>query len=144
MTNLASEFRDVCNLYARLGEELASITATDDALGSQALIQSILDNRDCLDRIAQMQSRIMQLSEDWKKVRPYLDSELRDETQDLAAAARAQVLRLQELCATQIQKLEQTRDSLGRNLSELGKGTQFLKSIKPANSNYPKFIDSLY
>jgi hypothetical protein len=144
MNNLADEFRDVFNLYIKLGEELTGIMDVDDSKDAQVLIKSILQNRDCLERITQMNSRVMQLSDNWAKCRNHLDPESRSEACDLAAAAKAQAVRLQELCRVQTEKLQRVRDDLGKNLAEIGKGSQFLKSIKPVKNNYPKFVDSLY
>ena len=144
MTNLADEFRDVFSLYIRLGKELTRIMDVGDSKDPQVLVNSILQNRDCLERITQMNSRVVQLSENWAKCRNHLDPESRSEAHNLAAAAKAQAARLQELCSVNTEKLRRVRDDLGKNLAEIGKGSQFLKSIKPVRNNYPKFVDSLY
>ena len=143
MKNIITEFQDVFALYLKLGEELADALNVDDSKDPHALIQSVLRNRDCLDRIVQMNSRVMRLSDSWRKCRNHLDSDSRKKTQDLAEAARTQAARLQELCGAQTQKLQTARDRLGEQLVEIGKGARHLKSIKPIKHNYPKFIDSL-
>ena len=144
MTNLAGEFRDVFNLYIKLGEELTRIMDVGDSKDPQVLVKSILQNRDCLERITQMNSRVVQLSDTWVKRRNHLDPKSRSEAHDLVAAAKAQAVRLQELCRVRTEQLRRVRDDLGKNLAEIGKGSQFLKSIKPVRNNYPKFVDSLY
>jgi hypothetical protein len=144
MNNLADEFRDVFNLYIKLGEELTKIMDVGDSEDPQVLIGSILRNRECLERITQMHSRVAQLSDNWAKCRNHLDPESRSEAHELAAAAKAQAVRLQELCSVQTEKLRRVCDDLGKKLAEIGKGSQFLKSIKPLKNNYPKFVDSLY
>ena len=144
MNHLADQFRDIFNLYIKLGEELTRIMDVGDSKDPQVLVESILQNRDCLERIAQMNSRVVQLSENWANCRNNLDPESRSETHNLAAAAKAQAVRLQELCGVNTEKLRRVRDDLGKNLAEIGKGSQFLKSIKPVRNNYPKFVDSLY
>jgi hypothetical protein len=144
MNNFASEFQDVFQLYLKLGEELEKLMDVKDSKDSQALVRFILQNRDCLVRVEQMNSRVRQLSDDWRKCRDKLDPKSRNEARNLAEAARAQAVRLKNLCTIQAQKLETARDKLGKGLAEIGKGTRFLKSIKPIKNNYPKFIDSLY
>lgn len=145
MTNpLAAEFRDVFNLYIKLGEELAKITDVGNSEDPQALAEAILKNRECLNRIQQMNSRILQLSSDWQQHRKSLDQESEREIRALTDATRAQVKQLQELCSIHVQKLQNTRDKLQQDLAEIGKGAQYLKSTTPAKNNYPKFIDSLY
>ncbi|MBN1571501.1 MAG: hypothetical protein JXA73_26935 [Acidobacteria bacterium] len=91
-----------------------------------------------------MNSRVVQLSDSWGKCRNQLDPETRTEVQDLVAAARMQAIHLQELCSVWAQKLQRIHDELGTNLAEIGKGSQFLKSLKPLKNNYPKFVDSRY
>jgi hypothetical protein len=144
MNKLAAEFREVFNLYIKLGDEISRIMDADDSKDPQMLVNSILQNRECLERITQMNSRVVQLSDAWGRCRNQLDPESRKEAHDLATAARAQAVRLQELLSVRTEKLRRVRDELGRNLAEIGKGSQFLKSIKPVKNNYPKFVDSLY
>ncbi len=144
MIALAAEFRDVFQLYLKLGEEFTNIMNAGDSKDPQALAKSILQNCDWLARIEHMNSRMLQLSGEWRKCRGSLDAKSRDELGDLAEAARAQAVRLKELCGIQIQKLQIARDKLEKDLAELDKGARYLKSVKPAKNNYPKFIDSLY
>jgi hypothetical protein len=144
MHNLALEFREVFNLYIKLGEELARIMDVDDTKDPQALIRSVLQNRDCLDRIAQMNTRVINLSDAWEKCRSQLDPKSRSDICDSAAAARDQAVRLQQLCSAQTEKLRMVHNEVGKKLAEIGKGSQLLKSIKPVKNNYPKFVDSLY
>ena len=144
MNNLATEFREVCGLYIKLGEELTRIMALADSENPQTYVKSILQNRDCLTRITQMNSRVIQLSATWEKSQNDLDPKSQSETRQLVATARMQANRLQELCGIQILKLQTIRGALERDLAELGKGSQFMKSLKPVKNNYPKFIDSSY
>ena len=144
MSTLTAELKDVFELYLKLGEKFTKIVDAGDSKDPQALAQSILQNREYLSRIEAMNSRVLRLSEDWENCRANLDPESRDRIRTLAEAARAQAIRLQELCSIQAQKLQAARDKLGKNLEEIGKGAQYLKSVKPIKNNYPKFIDSLY
>ena len=144
MNALASEYQDVFRLYLRLGKDLAKIMDIDDKANPQDYVESILANRDCLMRIEQMNSRILRLSEAWKKCRATLDLESQDEIEELAGEARSQAVRLRELCGTHVQKLQKVRNKLADDLAEIGKGAEYLKSTKPIKNNYPKFIDSLY
>jgi len=144
MNTITADFQDVFSLYLRLGEDLTRILDVDDSKGSQALVESILENRECLARIEQMNARVLQLSESWEKCRIDLDPESQNKIRDLAQASRNQALRLKELCARHAQKIQETRDLLGGKLEELGKGARYLQSVKPVKNNYPKFVDSIY
>jgi uncharacterized coiled-coil DUF342 family protein len=144
MNNLLSEFRDLLAVYHDLGDKLAQIVQVDVAEDSQALPRSILQNRDCIERITQMNARVAQLTDRWKKCRKQLDSTTNDETRKLVDAVKAQVVRLQKMCSINAEKLLVTRNNLENHLAEIGKGSQYLKSLKPANNNYPKFIDSMH
>jgi hypothetical protein len=144
MKNLISEFREVLSLYLQLGEDLSKILSIDDSKDPGVFVKAILQNRSSLEQIEQMNSRVMQLSDAWQKCRDQLDPETRKKVSALAEASRAQAKRLQELCSLHAKKLQAARDKLGENLSELGKGTRYLNSIKPPKNNYPKFIDSRF
>ncbi len=144
MNSLAEEFCEVFKLYIEVGDELARSTALDGPQDSQKLVNLILQNRESLERIAQMNSRVMLLSDAWEKCRDHLDPDSREETGKLVEAARAQASRLQELCRIHTEKLRSVCADLGNSLAEIGKGSQFLKSLRPVKNNYPKFVDSLY
>jgi hypothetical protein len=142
MKNFAAEFRDIFSLYVKLGEQLAKILNTGDANASQNVVHSVLQNKDSLAQISQMNSRITKLSEDWIQCRLQLDPADREEADKMAAAAKAQALRLQELCHIHAQKLQTIHDELKNNLVEIGKGARYAKGLKLYRNNYPKFIDS--
>jgi archaellum component FlaC len=144
MNALAAEYQDIFKLYLRLSQDLAGIMDENNSQNPQQLIESVLRNCDSLARIEQMNSRILQLSDAFNKCRDDLDPKSREEIRNLAQAAKAQAIRLKELCGMHAQKIQATRDRLGTRMAEIGKGAQFLDSIKPIKNNYPKFIDSLY
>ena len=144
MKNLVSEFQDVFALYLKLGEDLTKVMSVDESKDPSAFVKAILRNRNSLERIAQMNSRVMQLSDAWEKCREQMDPINREKARALVEAAKSQAKRLQELCSIHAQKLQVVRDRAGRNLAELGKCSRYLKSMRPPKSNYPKFIDSLY
>lgn len=144
MTTFASEFKAIAATYSEIGEELTRALEADDSHNSKSLIQSILTNRDSLSRIGQMHSRVVLVSDEWKKNRATLDSQSWDEINRLAENALKQAVQLNQLCSLTAKKLESARDKLGTELSEIGKGARYLKSVTPAKSNYPKFIDSMY
>ncbi len=141
---LAQEFQDVFQLYLKVGEELGKIMETEEGNDPIALADSILKNRDTLIRIENMSFRVLKLSEQWEQYRSNLCPDSPDEMRDLAGAAKAQAIRLKELCHHQSEKILAVRDRLGKNLEEIGKGSQYLKSVKPIKNNYPKFIDTLF
>jgi hypothetical protein len=144
MTTYIAEFQEVFHGYLRLADDLAKIMDVDDPQNPQILVQSILKNCSCLNRIVQMNTRVIRLSEEWEKQSNQSDPQSRNEVSKLIEAAKAQAVRLQTLCSISSEKLENLRDDLGKSLEELGKGAQYLKSIKPVKNNYPKFIDNNY
>jgi hypothetical protein len=144
MSALAAEFQDVFHLYLELSEKLTRIISAGNLKNPDTIAESVLRNRDCLVRIEQMNSRVLQLSDDWQKSRNKLDPASRNEIRNLAEAARTQAIALRELCRIHVQKLQTALDKTGKDLAEIAKGAQYLKSIKPVKNNYPKFVDSLY
>lgn len=142
MTNFASEFRDVFSLYVKLGNEFSRLLNISDADDSGTAVHAILQNKDSLTRISQMNSRISSLSDDWNQFRLHLDAADREEADTMAAAAQTQALRLQQLCRIHAQKIQSIHDKLRNNLAEIHKGARYAKGLKPHSHNYPKFIDS--
>jgi chromosome segregation ATPase len=97
-----------------------------------------------LVRIERMNARVLQLAHDWEKCRDTLDSASADEVRDQIQQAKAQAIRLQEVCRLHAQKLQMTRNTLGERIAALGNAARHLESLKPIKNNYPKFIDSRY
>jgi hypothetical protein len=144
MSAIVTEYKEVFQLYLRLGRELTKIMDIDDTKNPQVFVESILANRDYMTRIEQLNARVLQLSEDWEKYRSSIDPEMEEQIRELATAAKAQAVQLKELCSIHAQRLQIIRDKLEKDLAEIGKGAEYLKSVKPIKNNYPKFIDSLY
>lgn len=113
--------------------------ASDDA---SALADSIIRNGRSLAGIEQMNSTVQALAVDWAAVRDMLDGKSRNEIERLLEAVRKQVIGLNDLCTAGVARLQAEKCSMQEGLKELGKGSQFLKSVKPVQSNFPKFIDS--
>jgi len=144
MRDLADEFLEISERYRRLEKELAVLLGQSDSQSSRELTGAILRNRDCLARIDQMNSAVLRLSDQWKKSRARLDSTSREKIDDLAEKACAHATRMHQLCSNYIQKLQDAKDKLQRDLADLGKGLRYLKNVQPVKHNYPKFIDSMY
>jgi hypothetical protein len=144
MKDIVSELKDISLVYARLGEELSSVLDVDDSKDCRTLVESILEHRDCLARLKQINSTVLRLSHELTKDRSNLNSAPQDEVRLLVDAIRRQAIRLNELCGIHAQRLKSARDKLEKDLAELGRGALYLQSVKPAQNNYPKFIDSLY
>jgi len=142
MHHLASEFQAISDLYLRLTDDLGKI---EGAPGTpKELAKSILQARDSLTQIERLNSRVLRLAVDWKQCRASLDPRDQDQIGRLAEAVRTQAIRLNEICGAHARKLETVRESIGRELTEVGKGRRYAKSAKSVKTNYPKFIDSLY
>jgi hypothetical protein len=144
MRNFASDFCALSTLYLKIAEDLSRILEAQDTQNPRTLVQSVLKNQECFARIGQMNSTVLQLSLDWKKHRSTIDAKLRNEISRFADAARRHAVQVGELCNLQAQRLQTARDKMGRDLVELEKGARYLRSVKPAKNNFPKFIDSLY
>ncbi len=143
MKDFAREFQAISQIYEQVREELIRMLSAIDANNPRALVKSILQNRACLAKIDQMDSKVHQLSDEWKKHRLTLDLKSRTGIDGIVDAAHGQAIRLHQFCDIQARKVQAGRDRLEKDLAELGKGARYLKSIKPVKSNYPKFIDSM-
>ena len=143
MNKLAEEFRDVLNLYVRLTVDLARIAdAGKSEEDPQALIQSILDNRSCLTEIQQLNKRLTQLYGAWKDKEKNFSLSAGDEIRGVVDDVREQMLQLEKLCDVGSRKVEERRKQLTDELSNVGKGSRYLKLLNPVQENHPKFIDS--
>jgi hypothetical protein len=142
MNNYLSEFQELISFYheaaATLMNELSVINASD----AGALAEFVLKNRDCLARIDEISDRVSRLCDSWKDVELQLDQESRNQTQAAIAAAKAEAIKLNAVCQKHSQILEAVRNRLGEELGCIGKRNLHLKSIKPIQHNFPKFIDS--
>jgi hypothetical protein len=145
MDKLAEEFRDVLGLYVRFTADLARIAdAGNSEEAPQALIQSILDNRSCLTEIQQLNKRLERLYGVWKDKEANFSLPAGDEIRGVVNDVRAQMQQLEKLCSLGIQKIEARRKQLSDELANVGKGSRYLKMIRPVQENHPKFIDSAY
>lgn len=144
MSDPKLEFLNLIALYRELEEEVAGIAAVDESADPQAPVRAVLQHAVCFARIAELSSRVERISENWKNCRALLDEKTRGETEQLADAARCRAERLLQLCNLQSEKIRRTYNRLEKNLAEIGKGAQYLKVLRPPQSNYPKFIDSLH
>jgi len=143
MNNLAEEFRDVLNLYVRLTADLTRIAdAGRSEEDPQALIQSILDNRSCLTEIQQLNKRLAQLYGAWKDKEANSSLSAGDEIYGVVDDVREQMEQLEKLCGLNVQKVEERRKQLTDELTNIGKGSRYIKMLKPVQENHPKFIDS--
>jgi len=137
-----SELQYLSELYARLSAELENLGRSDKAGVPSIAVDSILRNRDLFSRIEQMNSRLLALAREWEKFGPHLDPETRKQTRQLADKVRNQALSLARAGEQRITEIETIRAKLEWELKEIAKGAQFLESVKPVKTNYPKFIDS--
>ena len=142
MNELAAEFRNLLNIYVRLSSDLSRISdagQSDD--DPQALIQSILDNRSCLTEIQQLNTRMTKLYSAWKNKEADVNLVDGDEIRSVVADVLLQLKQLEKTCNLETRKVEARRKQLSEELTNVGKGTRYLKLLSP-RENYPKFIDS--
>ena len=143
MSNLAEEFRDVLNLYVKLTADLTRIADVGKSgEDPQAFIQSILDNRNCLTEIQQLNNRLTHLYGAWNNKEKTNSNSADDEIRSLVGDVERQIRQIENLCDNGIKKAEEWRKQLSDELSNLGKESRYLKSLKPVQENHPKFIDS--
>lgn len=140
---LASAFRDLHEFYLKMMGELSEQLRPEKSMATQNIVESIIRNRDLLVEIEQMNTRIFELKEKWRKFRAHLDETSRAEVRALAAAAEEQAGQLHTLITHQLQTLNSLRIGLKKESDDLLAGIHFLNSIKPVKCNYPKFIDSM-
>jgi hypothetical protein len=144
MKPFLSELHQLSELYDRLQTEL-SAQALDSGTESKTALLSgiILSNRDLLVRIRRMDARLLQVSREWEICRETLDPAFRLEVAKLAESLRNRAGKLSDICKRRIQQLELGRTEIQKTMEGVQTGSRYLASIKPAKTNYPKFVDSL-
>lgn len=142
MHTLAAEFQEVLQQYRKLTEVLNGIFGIDESQDPQALVQSVLKNKDCLMQIPKMDARVLELSEILKRCRKELDPADCEKIRGYSNDINSQAQYIQELCRVQEQRVRSRRDQLAKELKEIGNSARYFKVLKPAQNNFPKFIDS--
>ena len=148
MNKLAEEFRELLALYVKLTTDLTSIAGSgvsgsaNSEEDSQTLVQSILENRNCLTEIQQLNERLKRLFGKWKETEANYSSSESDEIQGIVDDVGKQMRLLEKICDFGTQKVEERRKQLTEELANVGKGSRYLKMINPIQENHPKFIDS--
>ena len=145
MNKLAEEFREVLSLYVKLTTDLTNVSSSGSGNSdddSQEFIQSILENRNCLTEIQQLNERLTLLYGKWKDTEANYTSSECNEIQGVVDDVGAQMRQLEKLCGLGTQKIEERRKQLTEELANLDKGSRYLKMINPIQENHPKFIDS--
>jgi len=143
MENLAEEFQEALDLYVKLTDDLARIAdAGNSGEDQQAFIQSILDNQSCLTEIQQLNMRLTKLYVVWKSKEKNDGDSADDEIHSIVEDVHKRMRQLEKLCDVGIQKAEEWRKQISDELANVGKESEYLKSLKPVQENHPKFIDS--
>jgi hypothetical protein len=137
-----SELQYLSELYSRMKAELSKSDVGSNINTDAELSRVILCNQELFARIEQMSSRLSQLSKEWENFREHMDAQPRKEICLFVQTVTKQAIQLKQLCADRAVKLEKFRDRLEETFCEIRKGTQYLNSVKPIKSNYPKFFDS--
>jgi hypothetical protein len=141
MKSFVSELQYLSELYSRLHTEF-SAQPLEACTDISMLSEAILHNRELLTRVEQMNSRLTQLAGEWASFWERLAPESRSAVKKLAAAANDQAVQLSAVCERRIRQLETGRNGLQKTLDGARTGSRYLASIKPAKTNYPKFLDS--
>ncbi len=143
MKLFVSELQYLSELYQRLKAEMLGPSHQGNGTGSAALVNSILRNQELLSRIEQMTVRTSQLAQEWEKFRQILDPKSKAEIQALAASVMSQAIQMEQLCKGLMRQVEEARSRLEDQLAELRKGCSYLNCVRPPETNYPKFVDSV-
>jgi hypothetical protein len=138
-----SELQYLSELYTRLGEELARLKNVPGSACPATVAEAVLRHQELFSRIDKMNSRVFQMAQEWEKLRPYMDTASRKKTLEFAGSVRKQALDLKKAIEEQAQPLENRLAEIKRDLAGLTQGARYLASVKPAATNYPKFIDSV-
>jgi hypothetical protein len=138
-----SELEYLRELYGRLEGEITAAQQHASELDAAELAEAVLKNRDLLRRIDQMNSRVLQLVEEWQTFKLSIREEQRTEIQNLAQSVSRKGWELHASCTRALTSLSARVRKLQEELSEVGRGNRFLDSVKPVRGNYPKFVDSV-
>jgi hypothetical protein len=142
MHTLAAEFQEVLDQYLKLTDALKQIFSVVESPDPQALVMSIVENQDCFMKIRQLDASVLKLSEILERCREELDNTDYEKIKGLSNAVNAQVLHIREQCRLQEKPVQARRDQLAKELREIENGSRYLNILKPAKTNFPKFIDS--
>jgi hypothetical protein len=144
MNDPQSELQNLIDFYRDATETIANAACPVDAEDLGALAKSILQQRNCLARIDQMDAQVSQLINAWKAVEFSSDDKVRNDMTRAIATAKAEAVRLNNQCGDCVKKLEAAQERLREGMEKIGKHHRYLNTMKPVKNNYPKFIDSLY
>ncbi len=139
---LLSELQCIDELYQALHHEFPRRPVTTDA-DDAALVETVLRNENLLSRVGLLNERVARAAGAWKDFRERADAPTRAQVESLIRAVRAHAEDLQRACAQYGRRLESRLDRLGRERRRLQTGLRYLDSVKPARTNYPKFVDSV-
>ena len=142
MQNPIDELRELVRVYGAFEHELSNALQGSSSESGQSLPDRILEKRTGLTQVEQMGARVQWFSEELKKFRSGDDAEMLQEADMLLEEARSHVIRINELCSQAAEMIEPIRNALRKDIQEIAKGKQYLKSVVPIKNNYPKFIDS--
>ena len=139
----AADFEELYKAYAALAETLGKAFETG-VQDPKSAVAAVLTHRECFNRIEQMNEKVRRISADWQKSISLEDAASQDRARHFIAAAKAEALRLKEICDAHADKLSTARARILNDLQNIGKGSRLLHSLRPVKSNYPKFIDSSF
>ena len=142
MQSLIPDLRKLTEFYFGIESEISTALQNSGANSEKSLPDTILKDRTWMVQIERMNAHIMQLSEDLKRFRNDADPETRRTADNLVSEVKTSAIRIRDLCAEASKEIEKKKSVLKKELGNIGKGKQYLKSSDPVKNNYPKFIDS--
>ncbi len=97
----------------------------------------------CLDGpLEAADRRLADLAAWWRKRRNGLAPAEQERVRALAREARRRLLAIMDRCEAQSAALQADKARILESLGRLQQGARFLRSERPGNTNYPKFIDA--
>ena len=142
MKSPLTDLQKLNRLFSDLENDLSADLQNSAAGGKNSLADSILKKKPRLVQIGSTYVQIQTLSEDLKRSHENYDTKTRQEADKLFQEIKSSALHMQDLCSQISEELETTKSAVRKELEEIGKGKQYLKSVHPVKNNYPKFFDS--
>jgi hypothetical protein len=143
MMVFTSELHYLGELYDKLSHELNPACPAGEANSPESIAEALLRNQDLVFRIEQLNQRVAQLAAEWSVLRNRMDTPLRKEVEALAGTVRRKAEELLKSCRERACRLDASLQRITRKLGEIRRGEQYLESVRPPSTNYPKFVDSL-
>jgi hypothetical protein len=138
---MLSTLKELDRLYCKIEGELSG-SSTPGKNDAAAICDAVTRSRQLLALLEQASGRLSESAADWSQRGDSIPRDEREQVRRLADSARVKASRLLGCCGALTHRLETSLVGLERELGHVRNGARFLRSSRPAKTNYPKFIDS--